>query len=557
MSLRSEWRIAKREAVARRGMVATDHPLATEAGVAMLRAGGNAVDAAVAAAFVMGVVEPFSSGVGGVAAAVIARADGRDAIVVDGGSVAPAAARPDMYELLPQGEAGMYSWPATRGNEHNFGYRSIGVPGAVACLCHALERYGRLDRRRVMAPAIRLAEEGFAVDWYTALAIAGYADRLWPHPEAKRTFFKRDGLPLRPALGLEPADRLVQPDLARTLRLVAEHGADDFYRGEIADAIARDSASHGGLLSGEDLTTYRVRELSPLRATYRGHELLTLPDTGGGVTVVEALNIVEGYELAALGRGRAQWLHLLAEASRRAFLDRLTYLGDPALAAAPFDRLASKEHAAALRARIDPRRADPDAAPLELAASTPAEHTTHICAVDTERTMVSLTATLGQAFGSGVMPRGTGVVLSDVMTWFDPRPGRASSIAPGKRILWAVAPTLVFREGRAFLAVGAPGARRLITAILQSVVNVVDHGMGPQDAVNEPRVHCEGRETLLDARVPERIRRALAAMGHRVVVREETFASSYFGRPNAILVGDDGRLRGGVNRLKPSLAAGY
>lgn len=561
VSERSEWRIAKTEAVAPGGMVTTDHPLATEAGLAVLRDGGNAVDGAVAAAFVMGVVEPFTSGAGGVACMLVSATDPRRAVVLDGSTVAPAAAREDMYELVPGGTAGMYGWPATRGNEHNLGYRSVAVPGTVACLCHALARYGRLGRERVMAPAIRLAEDGFDIDWYLALAIAGYAERLWPNAEAKRIFFREGGLPRRPALGLEPPDRLAQPDLARTLSAIAKDGPDVLYRGSIANAIARDMTERGGLVTREDLAAYRVRELEPLRASYRGYDLLTLPETGGGVTVVEALNILEGFALD----DEARTLHLLAEASRRAFLDRFAYITDPAFVAAPFARLLSKEYAAEVRRTIDPGRADPDARPGPAAAtprapsaSAAGDHTTHICVVDAEHTMVALTSTLGQAFGSGVVPRGSGVLLADAMTWFDPRPGRVNSIAPGKRILWAVAPALLFRDGKPFLAVGAPGGRKLITAVLQTIVNVVDRGLGPQDAVNQPRVHSEGRETLVDAGVPAATREALARMGHVLSVREETFASSYFGRPNAILVDPaNGLLRGGVNHLKPSLAAGY
>lgn len=561
VSARSEWRIAKTEAVAPRAMVATDHPLATEAGLAMLREGGNAVDAAVAAAFVMGVVEPFTSGAGGVASMVVSFADRGSAVVIDGSTTAPRAAREDMYELLPGGTAGMYGWPATRGNEHHLGYRSVAAPGAAACLCHAVERYGRLGLARVMAPAIGIAEEGFDVDWYLALAIAGYADRLWQNDEAKRTFYREGGLPLRPPLGLEPPDRLVQRDLAGTLRAIAAEGPDVVYRGRVANAIVRDMAEHGGLLARDDLAAYRVRELEPLRAPYRGYEILTVPETAGGVTLVEALNILEGYEL----QDDVATLHLVAEASRRAFLDRFAYLADPAFVDAPFARLVSKEYAAEVRGSVDPRRADPDArpGPATVAARAPAaspagDHTTHISVVDQDRTMVALTSTLGQAFGSGVVSRGTGLLLADAMTWFDPRPGRVNSIAPGKRILWAVAPALLFRDGNPFLAVGAPGGRKLITAVLQTIVNVIDRGLGPQDAVNEPRIHAEGRETLVDARVAVATREALARMGHVVSVREETFASSYFGRPNAILVdAASGALRGGVNRLKPSLAAGH
>ncbi|MGH2499734.1 MAG: gamma-glutamyltransferase family protein, partial [Candidatus Limnocylindria bacterium] len=444
--------------------------------------------------------------------------------------------------------------------------------GMVAAMARALERHGTIGLARALAPAIALARDGFEIDYYLALAIASCADRLWPHPESKRVFFKAGGLPPRPALGLEAADRVAQPDLARTLETIAGEGPGALYRGNLARAIVDDVRANGGLLTLDDLASYRVRELAPLDGRYRGRRVLTLPETAGGITVIEALHVLDGLDLGALEQSGARSLHLLAEAQRRAFLDRLAYLHDPAFGPSPFAALASREYADAIRARIDPERADVNAGPGPVAAFAPeavaaaspsggarpddVPHTTHICAVDAERTLVSLTSTLGQGFGSGVVPAGTGIVMADVMTWFDPEAGRASSIAPGKRILWAPAPAVVLQDDRPLLAVGAPGGRKLISAVLQTIVNVVDHGDAPQDAVNRPRVHCEGRETWIDARVRADVRDALAAMGHELVVLEETLSSTWFGRPNAILVDGD-VLRAGVNRLKPSLAAGW
>jgi gamma-glutamyltranspeptidase/glutathione hydrolase len=549
----SQWRIEKTEAVGR-GMVVADDPRAAEAGAAILRAGGNAVDAAVAAALVMGVVEPWTSGVGGVAALLVYLPRERRTVVVDGSGLAPRRARADMFELLEAGNAGMYRWPATRDNEQHEGPRSIGVPGAVACFCHALERYGRIGRAAVLAPAIRYAEEDQPVGWYFAAATAFYAERLWKNAEAARIFFRPSRAPRRPDLGLEPGDHLAQPELARTLRLIAEHGAEPFYRGALARSIVDDIRALGGLLEADDLAAYQARELEPLASTYRDLEVRTLTGASGGITLIEALNVLEGFMLRGLDPQGAELLHLLAEASRLAFLDRFAYAADPDAATASLTSLAGKERAEELRGRIDRERAHPEleASPLALA---PAD-TTQVSVVDGEGMAVSLTATLGQAYGSGVVARGTGVVLADVLTWFDPRPGRANSIAPGKRILWAIAPTIVLREGRPWLVLGAPGGRRLITAILQALVHLADHDLGPQRAVNGVRVHCEGGATLLDSRANAAVRERLAAMGHRLEIAEENLVSHHFGRASAIRVESDRTLRAGVHRLKQSTAVG-
>ena len=510
---RSQWHHSKTEPAADGGMVTAEHHQAAEAGVEMLREGGNAVDAAVAAAFVMGVVEPFTSGIGGIAGLVLRRADGSVASV-EGGTRAPLGARPDMFELAGDGaRAGMYLWPAVKDGANIDGATSVTVPGQAAALCLTLERYGSLPRARVMEPAIRLARGGFEIDWYVALSFAMYAERLWKAGEAKRIFFRPSGAPLRPPIGTEPSDRVVQTDLAHTLERIARDGPDVLYRGEIAVAIVSDVRANGGVLAAEDLAKYEARVGTPLQTMYRGHRVSTLDGLSGGPTVARALTVLDAFPVGKKERGGVDHLHLIAEALRASFLHRFSQLAD---------------------------------------------HTTHLNAIDKDRTMVSLTQTLGQGFGSGFVPKGTGIVLVDGMTWFDPVPGHPNSIAPGKRVLWAGSPTLITRDDRPLLAVGAPGGRKIMSAVTQAIVNVIDFGDGPQDAVNRPRVHDEGEGLLVDSRIPQEVRDGLAALGHQVEVKEETLMSAWFARPNAILVDPKtGKLRGGVDQNKPAVAIGY
>ncbi|HVR89400.1 MAG TPA: gamma-glutamyltransferase [Candidatus Limnocylindria bacterium] len=553
MATRSASKIEKTEAASGGGMITAEHPLAAEAGARILARGGNAVDAAVGAAFAMGVVEPTTSGIGGVAWCVIREPDG-SVTTINGSGAAPFRATVDMYDLETSGAAGMYGWPATKDNAQNVGYRAIGLPGAVGCLCRALERFGSLQRADVMRDAISLADSGWEVDWPLSLAFGQYYDRLTTCDASREIFLRPDGAPRRAPTGLEPGDMLVQRDLAQSLRTIAADGPDALYHGELGRAVAEDIQRHGGLLSVEDFASFEVREREPLVIDYRGFALQTLPEASGAITVVEALNILSGFELDRLGPLSAEALHLLAEAQRRAFADRFTYLADPAVVgAAIYDELASPAHAAKACATIDPKQATPDA------GATPATHstdcTTHVNAVDREGRMVALTATLGGAFGSGVVAKGTGIILGNVMTWFDPRPGRVNSIAGGRRILPAIAPMLLLKDGAPFLCAGAPGGRRIISAMLHVITNVADWGMGPQQAVNTPRIHCESTDTLVDSRVPEADRAELAAMGHRLSVRNETFASSHFARPSAIRV-DGAERRAGVGAMKISTAIG-
>jgi gamma-glutamyltranspeptidase/glutathione hydrolase len=511
--VRSAWLHTKTEPRARHGMVTAEHPLAAEAGVELLRDGGNAVDAAVGAAFVMGVVEPFTSGIGGIAGLVIRQADGKTTSI-DAGTRAPRAARPDMFELQGGGaRAGMYLWPAVKDNANIEGPLSVGVPGQAAALCLALERYGKLPRARVMEPAIRLARDGFDLDWHVAFTFAMYHERLGKYGDAKRIFFRPSGSPLRPPIGTEPSDRLVQTDLARALEAIARDGPRVLYEGELGKAIVEGVRASGGILAEEDLRGYEPLECPPLETMYRGHRVMTLPGLSGGPTVARALSILDAFPLNVNPQGSADHLHLIAEALRGAFLHRFSQLAD---------------------------------------------HTTHLNAIDSDRTMVALTQTLGQGFGSGFVAKGTGVMMLDTMTWFDPVPGHPNSIAGGKRVLWAGSPTLLVRDGRPFLAVGAPGGRKIMSAVTQTISNVVDFGDGAQDAVNRPRVHDEGEGLLVDSRIDASVRAALAEQGHDVQVKEETLMSAWFARPSAILVDEStGELRGGADALKPAVAVGY
>ena len=572
MAQRSEWLVGKSEVSSDTGVVATMVRQASEAGADMLQRGGNAVDAAVAAGFAAGVVEPFNSGLGGIAVLVVHEARSGKTHVFDGTGTLPAATRSDQFRLVDRAtSAGIYGWPEVVADANNTGYLSPAVPGMPACLLEAQSRFGRLSRSAVMAPAIHHAEEGFALDWYIVLGMAVNQHRLQQFPESRRVFFRADGSCHRaPMLGVE-GDVFCQPDLARTLRCIAAEGPDAFYRGPIAEQIVRDVQAHGGLLTMDDLANYRIRSSEGgLSGCYHDYQVNGGLDNTGFPTVMQALAILEGFDLGRSAPGSAQQLHLIAEAQRLAFLDRFAHMGDAGSAGLPIRGLLSRSFAEERRNQIRADRAAPDAmagdpwphnggGSVGRVAGGPAGEgqTTHLTVVDKDHNMVSLMSTLGQHFGSAVVARGTGVVLNNGTMWFDPVPGRVNSLAPGRRIMTAGAPVIVTRGGRPVLAVGAPGGRRVISAVIHSLVNMLDHGMGPQEAVNTPRVHCEGPTTVVDIRVGAPTLQALRALGHQVEEREETFSTSYFGRPNAVLVQPGtGRLLGGVNQYKPTLAIG-
>ncbi|MDR7520258.1 MAG: gamma-glutamyltransferase [Armatimonadota bacterium] len=524
-------------ATGRTGMVASATPLATEIGLQILRAGGNAVDAAVATAFALGVAEPAASGLGGGGFILIRLANGQVAFI-DYREVAPKAATPTMY-LGPDGKV--------IPNATVVGHLAVGVPGTLAGLTLALRSYGTMSLRQVLAPSIALAERGYPVPKTMAGLIKDNIEKLNRFPAA-RAIYTKDGLPY------EVGDHIVLRDLAKSYRLIASGGPDVFYKGEIADAIAAEMRRGGGLITKEDLAAYRPKLRDPVRSTYRGYEIISSPPpSSGGTHVIEALNILEDFNIAQSGFNTPQTLHLITEALKRSFADRAKYMADPDFVKVPVAGLTSKEYAATLRRTIDLTKATA-VAPGDPAPYDKPANTSHISVVDRHGNLVALTQTINYFFASGVVVPGYGIMLNDEMDDFVPTPGSANSVEPGKRPLSSMAPTLVLRDGRPFLTIGTPGATRIISALSQILMNIIDHKMDIQSAIEAPRIHAMTRDIFLEARIPEDVRAALRALGHPLQVRGEM--DLYFGGAQGIMIAPNGVLFGGADPRRDGFAKG-
>jgi gamma-glutamyltranspeptidase/glutathione hydrolase len=493
----------KHPALASRGMVVTNHPLASAAGAEMLAAGGNAVDAGVAALFALTVVEPMMVGLLGGGMMHLRLPDGTHT-VLDGLSAVPAAGRPDMYRPLSP------DWPAaleTEGRANAVGPLAIATPGNLLAWCEALRRHGRLPLAEVMQPAIRLAAEGFRVTPYLAECIAEAAPDLALDPPIAALFLP-DGQPL--AAGT----RLIQAEAAATLRHIAAEGPAVLHGGPIGAAIAAHVQRLGGLLTEADLRSARLVERDPVRGTYRGVEVVgPPPPSSGGVHVIQMLNILEGFDLRALGFASPAACHLLAEALKIAFADRAAATADPEFVAVPVDRLLSKDYAAERRALIDPACARAWTAGV---AAGESPNTTHLTVADAEGHILCATHTINSLFGARLLVPGTGLIPNNYMALFDPRPGHALSIAPGKRITTSQAPLIALRDGQPMVALGLPGGLRIFGSAMQALVALIDHGMSLQEAVEAPRLWTQGQALEVEPAIPEPTRAALAAMGHPV-----------------------------------------
>jgi gamma-glutamyltranspeptidase/glutathione hydrolase len=492
-----------RPAHAQHAMVASVHELASRAGVEMMQAGGNAVDAAVATGFALAVVHPQAGNLGGGGFLLLRKASG-EVRFIDFREKAPAAATQDMY-LDAQGNV--------IENASLIGYKAIGVPGSVAGLVYAEKKYGKLSLDKVMAPAIRLARDGFPLAWEDAEDLRD--EDLAEFPASKR-IFQRDGKYYL------PGEILKQPELARTLERIAKN-PDDFYHGTMARELAAAIAKGGGLITADDLAQYEVKEREPIRGTYRGYEIISAPPpSSGGIALVEILNILEGFDLAKLGNRSAQAVHFTVEAFRRAFYDRAEFLGDPDFAKIPVPQLIDKRYAEAWRESIDPNRASVSKDlkrpsvfnELErVAGSRPAtirepKNTTHYSVVDPEGNAVAVTTTLNDSFGSRVTAEGLGFLLNNEMDDFAVKQGvpnaygliqgPANSIGPGKRPLSAMTPTIVLKDGKLFLVLGSPGGPTIITTVANILMGVVDFGLDIQEAVNAPRFHHQWLPDAID-----------------------------------------------------------
>ena len=571
--LRSEFMVTKTEIVAENGMVAGGHFLEAEVGVQMLQEGGNAIDAMAAAAFAAWVVEPAMCNIGGLGLMSVYLAATKEMVVIDHLHRVPFEATPDMYEL----EAGLDDWGRWRrvkDNANMVGYLSIAVPGALAGIWAALERYGSMTLEKVISPAIDLAEKGFVPDGELALTIGSHLGDIRRFP-ATAAAFTRDGLPLRPGQAHMAPDHLVRKDLALTLKRVADEGPEAFYQGDLAETIVGHVRDNGGILSLEDLNCYSAHVGPPEQMhTFRRHRY-TCSDS---LYVPLILNVLEQFDLESLGLDHPRFYHLMIEAQRHAFADCIFHLADPESGASPTQGLLSKDYAAEVAGRIDKRRAaeivEPgDPWPYEVRITGRRRHpcsrsasqrpsslpgTTVVTTVDKAGNMTTLLTTLGGAFGSKVTIPGTGIVLNNGMVSVDPEPGHANSIRGGRRMVSFAPPTLMLREDQPFLTLSASGGRRTVSAIAHILCNVVNFGMGIQDAIAAPRVHCEVRNAYIDSRLSPTIQDALHAMGHNLVVCEESFHSPHFGRPIGILRDPaSGLLYGGAAPLRRAVAVGF
>jgi gamma-glutamyltranspeptidase/glutathione hydrolase len=546
----------RHDCIAPNGMVASKHSLISEAGVKIMKKGGNAVDAAVAAAFMDTVVEPGMNGIGGEGVMTIHLASGKN-IVIDYVGRPSANSVTDMYEMETSSEPGWMGWKKVKDDANVNGYKACVVPGTVAGLSLALEKYGTMKLRDVIEPAAKVAEEGFTVGWWTADHIFRRMEAFSKYPEWRRLYLRDGRFPYLPYTDeLATPHVLRNPELATCLRDIINGGPDVFYNGWIAETIASDMAKNGGLLTEEDFTAYAPILVEPEPGTYRGYEVIYDP-THSGTTLMQILNIMEGYDLKKMGYGSAEALHIVSEAIGLAFADRFKYMGDPGYIDVPQKAMVSKEYAAKLMERIDPKKA----AAIEPGDPWPYEPecTTALTAADKDGNMVAVNQTLVNSFGSGIVIPGTGIVMNNAMYGLNPEPGTANSIDGRKRRIQNVCPTIVLRDGEAYMALGAPGGRNIQVSVAQAIHYVIDYGMGIQDAVDAPRVTRETKTVYLDSRFPAPVRDKLAAMGHDVSYIDPELKS--WGRPIGVLRDDfTGLLHGGVYSLLTgfeSMAVGY
>lgn len=521
-----------RPIVTNHGMVVTSEPLATQIGVNVLGNGGNAVDAAVTIGFVLAVIRPRAGNIGGGGFMLVKPADRNGVTVIDYRETAPAAAHRDMF-LDADGNADSQA--------SRFTHRSAGVPGTVAGLAMALERAGTISLAEALTPAIALAADGFPASARFVDSIAAYAERLHTWPATEKVFFNADGTVCK------PGEIFVQKDLAETLQAIADKGTDAFYRGQTAALIEAEMKRHGGVMTAADLAAYAPRIREPVHGTYRGYDIFSMsPPSSGGVHIVQILNILEGYDLAASGHNSARTIHLLAEAMKRAYADRSKYLGDPDFVDVPVAGLTTKAYAQTLRNGIDEGYATPS---RRVAPGTPpgweSGETTHFSVVDRHGNAVSNTYTINFGFGSGIVVDGAGFILNNEMDDFSAKPGvpnaygliggTANAVAANKRMLSSMSPTIVLKDDKPFLITGSPGGSRIITTTLQVIVNVIDFDMNIQAAVNAPRVHHQWLPDAirLEPGISPDTIRLLEAMGHTVEIK------SVMGAANSILVDID------------------
>ncbi|MGG5885894.1 gamma-glutamyltransferase [Falsiroseomonas sp. HC035] len=509
-----------------RGIVASNHPRASAAGAEVLLEGGNAVDAAIATLFALTVVEPMMVGVLGGGVGHVRMADGRHA-VIDGLSTAPAAATPDMYRPrpgIPPEER------EVEGRTNAIGPLAVAVPAALRAWSHTLSQFGTWSLADVMAPAIRLAAEGFRATPYLSDCIGDAAADLARDPDLAARF-------LPGGAKLPAGTRFIQGAYAETLRTIAREGADALHDGALGGLVADALALGGGIVTREDLRASRPIERAPIRGDYRGYAVYAPPPpASAGVHMAQMLQVMEGFDVAGMGFGTVEGWHLVAEVLKLAFADRSAATADPDFVRVPIDRLLSSDYAELRREQIDMARARSWQAHPSLAESN---YTTHVTVADAAGNIVATTQTINALFGARIAIPGTGLIANNYMHNFDPRPGLALSVQPGKRVFTSMAPTIVLKDGRPAFALGLPGGLKIFPSAFQAVLNIIDHGMTLQQAVEAPRIWTQGLALELEPAVPQHVAAALAARGHDI-----RRAATIGGGMNGIAFGPDGTMTG-------------
>ncbi len=526
------------DVVAEKAMVASAHPAASAVGVEILKKGGNAVDAAVAVAFAPSMAEPNASGVGGGGFMVIKMA-GAPPVMVDYRERAPEKATPDYY----------YAAGTDFDARTAEGPDSVGVPGLVAGAALALEKFGTMSLAEVLAPAIRLCREGVTVSTKLNGMIVENLEKIQKYPAAAAIYLP-DGLPL------EPGSLLRNEDLAATLERIAADGPAGFYEGPVAEAIAAECGRLGGVLGPGDLGSYKAKLREPVSGTYRGwHIFSASPPTGGGTHLIELLNIMEGFDVKGMGRESARLLHVLAEAMKMTFADKAGNSGDPDFSAIPVAVFTDKAYAEKLRKRIREGQARFDYVSPALVVPE-RESTSHLSVADERGNVVALTQSINSFFGSGIVVPGTGVLLNDHLSDFDQRAGGPNAIGPGKRPASSIAPTLVVKDGRPVLVLGTPGAARIVSALAQIIINIVDFDMGLDEAIEAPRIHCLTKDLSLEGRIPGDIVEVLRSWGHPIKMYPDW--DNFFGGAQGILIdAKRHKLYGAADSRRDGFAAGY
>ncbi len=520
-------------------MVATAHPVASEVGIEILKKGGNAIDAAMAIAFALSIAEPNASGIGGGGFLLLKMANMENPVMIDYREMAPAKATKKFY----------YENKKSFSELARNGIYSVGIPGLVACAEVVLPEYGTMSLREILQPAIRLCDRGIVVSEKLSGMIMDNLEKIAQFPETAEIYLK-DMLPY------EPGDTLRNHDLANTFRKIAEDGGSVFYSGEIAKKICQTMAKYNGLIDSTDLKFYRPKKRTPVFGSYRGYQIVSsAPPSGGGTHLIELLNIMEGYDVAKLGHNSARYLHILTEAMKMVYADKALNAADPDFYRIPVDTFVSKEYAKRLMKRIQLDRARFDYSAKQLAVRE-SNSTSHFSVVDKWGNVVALTQSINSFFGSGVVVEGTGLLLNNHLNDFSKEPDVPNSIEPHKRPTSSIAPTIVLKDGKPIMAIGTPGGTRIISALAQIIMNVIDFGMSMDEAIEAPRIHCLKKVVHLEGRIDKKVIEKLKKLGHPVKIHDGF--DNYFGGAQGILIDpQSGTLFGGADSRRDGVAIGY